>query len=65
MDPKKNPESGQAITEYILLLSIILVALGVFVGKISGSFYKKSASYGGYFEKQIRTGAAPASIWTK
>jgi hypothetical protein len=63
-NPASN-EGGQAILEYILLLSIILVGLGLFLQKISSSFDVMTARRGGALEKQIRTGSAPASLWTK
>ncbi len=62
---KKKNESGQALTEYVLLLMIVVPALVYFVGTLAGTFYKSSAKYGGFIEKQMRTGAAPATIWTK
>ena len=62
---KNRKESGQALTEYVLLLAIVVPALIYFLGTLSSSFYKTSARYGGSLERQMRTGAAPASIWTK
>lgn len=60
-----SSEGGQAILEYILLLSIVLVGLGLFLQKISGSFDAMTAKRGGALEQQIRTGSAPASVWKK
>jgi len=62
--PASN-EGGQAIVEYILLLSIVLVGLGLFIQKISGSFDTMTAQNGAKIEVQMRTGSAPASLWTK
>lgn len=62
--PASN-EGGQAILEYVLLLSIVLVGLGLFLQKISTGFDAMTAQRGGALEQQIRTGSAPASIWTK
>lgn len=59
------PESGQAILEYVLLLTIVLGALTYFVQAISGKMDQTTAINGGSLEKQLRTGSAPASIWTK
>jgi len=63
-NPASN-EGGQAIVEYILLLSIVLIGLGLFLQKISTGFDAMTAQRGGALEKQIRTGSAPASLWTK
>ena len=68
MKKQGNPasgEGGQAIVEYILLLSIILVGLGLFLQKMTSAFDSMTAQRGGALEKQIRTGSAPASLWTK
>ncbi len=63
-NPASN-EGGQAIVDYILLLSIILIGLGLFLQKTSTAFDGITVNWGGKLEKQIRTGSAPASIWTK
>ena len=60
-----NQESGQAITEYILLLAIVLGMVSLFLSKLTGSFDLATTAMGGKIEKQLRTGKAPASIWTK
>ena len=51
--------------EYILLLSIVVVGLGLFIQKVTGAFDSSTAIRGALIEKQLRAGAAPASIWTK
>ena len=58
-------ESGQALTEYILLLSIILVSMSYFLKAISKTIDEMTARQGGMIERQIRTGSAPASLWNK
>ena len=66
MGKKRNRnESGQAITEYVLLLAIVLGMLSLFISKLTGSFDVATVGLGGKMEKQLRTGKAPASIWTK
>jgi len=62
---RRKAESGQAILEYIILLSIVFGLVGVFVSKLTGSFDSATLLMGGKMEKQLRTGKAPASIWTK
>ena len=64
MDRRKK-QSGQAILEYILLLSIILGGLTYFLSKVTEGFDATTAKYGAKIERQLRTGKAPASIWTK
>lgn len=61
----KHTESGQAIVEYVLLLSIVLGIMVYFMNTLTGSFDDSTARFGGKIEKQIRTGSAPASVWTK
>ena len=58
-------EGGQAILEYILLLAIVLVGLGLFLQKLPSAFDSSAAARGGSLEKQLRTGSAPATLWTK
>jgi hypothetical protein len=57
--------SGQAITEYILLLFIVVVGVGYFISKYTGLFDNMTVRMGGAMEAQLRTGKAPASVWTK
>lgn len=62
---KKLNQSGQAVTEYILLLSILLVGVGALVSKIRDGSDIMAAKSGAKLEKMLRTGSAPPSIWTK
>jgi hypothetical protein len=57
--------SGQAITEYIILLLIVVIGLGFFVRQIGVASGNMTAGIGGKLEKQLRTGSAPPDIWTK
>jgi hypothetical protein len=63
VDRKK--QSGQALVEYILLLSIVVGVVGFFVSKLTTSLDTTTGKYGAIVERQLRTGKAPASIWTK
>ncbi|MBC7396094.1 MAG: hypothetical protein H7333_01510 [Bdellovibrionales bacterium] len=65
MGKRKNKESGQALIEYILLLTIVFGFVIFFVQKLTGTFDTTTLSLGGKMERQLRTGAAPASLWTK
>jgi hypothetical protein len=61
----RRKESGQAIIEYIILLTIVFGTVAYFVQKLTGGFDSMVASSGAKVEKQLRTGAAPATIWNK
>ncbi len=63
--PAKSQTSGQAIMEYVLLLSMVLGVVTYTLRLLYGGMDKSTAKYGGIVEKQLRTGSAPASIWTK
>jgi Flp pilus assembly pilin Flp len=58
-------QSGQAIVEYILLLSLIIGGVGLFISKLTGSFDQMTAGFGGKVEQQIRTGSITPSVWQK
>lgn len=57
-------ESGQAVTEYVLLLSLSVVgatALGRAVLKAMDQF---TAVFGGQLEKDLKSGGTSVQIWT-
>ena len=58
-------QSGQAMVEYILLLTIVVVGAGFFMQTLSKAIDQMTAAQGGKLERQIRTGSAPASLWKK
>jgi hypothetical protein len=62
---RKKKQSGQAILEYVLLLTIVFGAVGYFLHQLTHGLDVTTAKYGGTVEKQLRTGAAPASVWNK
>lgn len=62
---KRRRQAGQALVEYIILLTIVFGVVGYFVKKMTGSFDVSTARYGGSVEQQLRTGSAPASVWNK
>ncbi len=67
MDRGKSVQKirGQAILEYVILLSITL-GLGVFVfNTLTKNLDQSIPKMGGNLEKQLRSGAAPASLWRK
>ncbi len=61
----RSNQSGQAITEYILLLSIVVGLFVAILGNFTNAFYKITLGLGGKMELQMRTGRAPATLWTK
>ncbi|MBU6155016.1 MAG: hypothetical protein KGP28_11995 [Bdellovibrionales bacterium] len=60
---KRSKESGQAVVEYIILLSITLGIVVAFARNMTSIFDKGAPKIGGKFERQIRAGAAPAGLW--
>lgn len=62
---RKKTESGQAIVEYIILLSIVVGVVAFILPKLSKGFDVANLSIGGKMEAQLRTGKAPASLWVK
>ena len=61
----KAKQSGQAIVEYILLLSIVIGLVTVVLGKFTSTFDVATTAIGGKIELQMRTGRAPATLWKK
>lgn len=60
---KRSNESGQAVLEYIILLSITMGIVVAFAKNMTSIFDQGAPKIGGKFEKQIRAGAAPAGLW--
>ena len=54
---------GQAILEYILLLSIVLGLVTYFLRTMSDRLDSATAVMGGKLEKQLRTGSISVGIW--
>lgn len=61
----KKAQSGQALVEYIILLSIIVSVVAVFMNRVTGAFDVTTARYGGRIEQQLRTGSAPPTVWNR
>ena len=57
--------SGQAIIEYILLLSIIIGIFAVVLPKMNAGLDQTTTAISSKLETQLRTGRAPTSLWTK
>jgi hypothetical protein len=60
---KNNSKSGQAITEYILLLSIILGFVFGFSKAISSAFNRGTTGFGSKIEARLLTGRGNLKLW--
>lgn len=58
-------KSGQAVVEYIVLLTMVVGIMVAFLRTVNGSFNKAVPRMGGAIERQLRTGAASAGVWRK
>lgn len=56
-------ESGQAVTEYILLMSAVTVAAVSLARGILNGIYEGILAFGGQFEKDLKTGRGSVTIW--
>ena len=63
--PKIGQKSGQAVIEYVILLAITVGGMLYFIRTMTGAFDQSVPKMGGTFERQLRAGAAPASLWKK
>lgn len=56
-------EDGQAVIEYILVLSATLVASGLLARGILNALDSGVLKLGGQLEKDLKTGRAPLSVY--
>lgn len=56
-------EEGQALTEYILILSAAVVGCVTLAKTILGTLDKGILRLGAQLEKDLQTGRAPLSVW--
>jgi Flp pilus assembly pilin Flp len=56
-------ERGQAVTEYVLLLSATVVAAGFLAKRIMAVLDSGVLKLGGQLEKDLKTGRAPLNVW--
>ena len=61
----RKRRSGQAVIEYVLLLTMVVGIMVAFLRTLNGSFDKAVPRMGGTIERQLRTGAASAGVWLK
>ncbi len=57
-------DSGQAVTEYVLLLSMTLTGTVLIARGILGLLDTITAHFGGQLEKDLKTGRAPISVFS-
>jgi Flp pilus assembly pilin Flp len=58
-----SDESGQAITEYILILSVAVVGASAMARGLLKALDEGILRFGAELEKNLKTGRAPVSIW--
>jgi Flp pilus assembly pilin Flp len=56
-------DSGQAITEYILLLALIMAGLVAIARGLLSTLNTVTLAIGGELEKDLKTGRVPLSAW--
>lgn len=57
-------DSGQAVTEYILLLSVILTAVIALLKGVLAALDKFTLAFGAQLEKDLKAGRAnPTDVW--
>ena len=56
-------ESGQGLTEYVLLLSVVVVAAGAMGKALMRALDRGILTFGGQLERHLKTGRAPLSVW--
>lgn len=57
-------ESGQAITEYILIMSLALGGAVAISKGLMSALDKFTLAFGAQLEKDLKAGRAPSSVWT-
>jgi Flp pilus assembly pilin Flp len=56
-------ESGQSAVEYILVLSVAAIGALTIVKTLMSALGYSILSFGGKFEKNLKTGRAPLDVW--
>lgn len=59
----RNDESGQAVTEYILILSAAVIGAAALARTLLGVLDQGILRLGGQLEKDLKTGRAPLNVW--
>ena len=57
-------EDGQAVFEYIFLLSLVLVGATALTRAIIDAIDRGILKFGGKFEQYLKTDQAPPNVWT-
>lgn len=58
-----SEEAGQSITEYVLLLSVVLVGAGAMGRGLMRALDRGILTLGGQLERHLKTGRAPLNVW--
>ena len=56
-------ERGQGFTEYVLLLSAVVVGAGAMGKALMRALDRGILTFGGALEKHLKTGKAPLNVW--
>ena len=59
----KEDESGQAVTEYILLLSVLVVGVSAMTRGILAALDRGILHLGAQLERDLRTGRMRVDLW--
>ncbi len=59
----QSDDSGQAITEYILLLSFVMAGVAAIMRALLPALNTVTMTIGGELEKDLKTGRAPLDVW--
>lgn len=57
-------EDGQALFEYIFLLSLVLVGATAITRAVIDAIDRAILGFGAKFEQYLKTGRAPPDVWT-
>jgi hypothetical protein len=61
----KKKDSGQAVIEYVLVLSMVMGIMIYAVPQLKSLMNTAMTKYGGTVEQQLRTGSASPNLWLK
>lgn len=64
MRPFLADESGQATTEYILILSVTVVGASALARTVLRALDNGVLKMGAELEKNLKTGRAPVNVWS-
>jgi Flp pilus assembly pilin Flp len=59
----QDDESGQAVTEYVLILAAAVIGAASLARTLLGVLDQGILKLGGQLEKDLKTGRAPLNVW--